>query len=61
MNTNKSSVALNVEAPYYYRLRTIMLILGFVLLVVYAIAMSHNPVVHDAFHDVRHAAGFPCH
>lgn len=61
MNINQSSVARNVVVPNYYRLGKIVLILGFTLLIFYVIAMSHNPVVHDALHDVRHAAGFPCH
>jgi cobalt transporter subunit CbtB len=25
------------------------------------IGFAPYPAVHDAFHDVRHAAGFPCH
>ncbi len=27
----------------------------------YVVAMSQIPAVHEAFHDVRHAMGFPCH
>jgi cobalt transporter subunit CbtB len=25
------------------------------------IGFAPYPAVHDAFHDVRHTAGFPCH
>jgi cobalt transporter subunit CbtB len=34
-------------------------LLGVVLL--YGVGLSHLPAVHDATHDTRHAAGFPCH
>lgn len=27
----------------------------------YLIGFVPYPAVHDAFHDVRHTAGFPCH
>jgi cobalt transporter subunit CbtB len=33
--------------------------MGFVL--VYASAFADMPAVHDAAHDGRHSAGFPCH
>lgn len=25
------------------------------------VGFAPYPAVHDAFHDIRHAAGFPCH
>jgi cobalt transporter subunit CbtB len=34
-------------------------LLGMALLSV--IGFAHYPAVHDAFHDLRHTAGFPCH
>ena len=34
-------------------------LLGLVLL--YGVGLSQPPAVHDATHDTRHAAGFPCH
>jgi len=37
------------------------LLLGVGLLVFYLLALSQYPAVHDALHDLRHAAGFPCH
>lgn len=27
----------------------------------YVVGISQVPAVHEAFHDVRHASGFPCH
>jgi cobalt transporter subunit CbtB len=27
----------------------------------FLIGFAPYPAVHDAFHDVRHTAGFPCH
>ncbi len=44
----------------------IRLSLTFVLLfsgvsVVYAVGLEPMLYLHDAFHDVRHATGFPCH
>ena len=29
--------------------------------IVYVVGLEPLPLVHDAFHDLRHAAGFPCH
>lgn len=37
------------------------LLLGVGLLLFYLLALSQYPAVHDALHDLRHAAGFPCH
>ena len=34
-------------------------VLGMVLL--FGVGFSHIPVVHNAAHDTRHSAGFPCH
>ncbi|QRX84155.1 CbtB domain-containing protein [Glaciimonas sp. PAMC28666] len=31
------------------------------LLLVYAMGFSHNMTLHNAAHDGRHSAGFPCH
>ena len=33
--------------------------MGLILLGV--VGFAPYPAVHDAFHDIRHAAGFPCH
>lgn len=35
----------------------IMLALG----IVYVVGVEPMPSVHNAFHDLRHASGFPCH
>lgn len=44
-----------------YRPAAVIFILGFALLAVYAVGLDQNPIVHQGFHDLRHAAGFPCH
>ena len=31
------------------------------LVLVYAMGFSHNMTLHNAAHDGRHSAGFPCH
>ncbi|TGK12006.1 CbtB-domain containing protein [Leptospira fletcheri] len=28
---------------------------------IYIVALEPMQAVHDTFHDLRHAAGFPCH
>ena len=33
----------------------------FGLILVYGIGLVSIPAVHNATHDARHAAGFPCH
>jgi cobalt transporter subunit CbtB len=29
--------------------------------ILFAVGFSHSDLLHAAAHDVRHAAGFPCH
>ena len=29
--------------------------------ILFVVGFSHSDLVHAAAHDVRHAAGFPCH
>jgi cobalt transporter subunit CbtB len=29
--------------------------------VIWAVGFSHIDIVHNAAHDTRHSAGFPCH
>ena len=31
------------------------------LFLLYAVGFSHPEAIHEAAHDARHAAGFPCH
>lgn len=45
----------------YFNLARIMLLLALALIAIYVIGLSQQPAVHEAFHDLRHAAGFPCH
>jgi cobalt transporter subunit CbtB len=34
---------------------------GLAFFVIYMVGVETLPLVHNAFHDLRHAAGFPCH
>lgn len=61
LNYLAQTVALKGVRISGQQLAAILLVLGFALLVVYTVGMNGNPVLHEAFHDVRHAAGFPCH
>lgn len=36
-------------------------VLAFGLLLLYGVGFSTLPAAHNATHDTRHAAGFPCH
>ena len=36
-------------------------LLVFGVVMVYGVGFSVTPEVHNAAHDTRHAAGFPCH
>ena len=29
--------------------------------IVYIVGFAPYPAIHDAFHDIRHGLGFPCH
>ncbi len=40
------------------KITLLVAVAGFTL---YLVGLSQIPAVHDAFHDVRHAIGFPCH
>ncbi|MFC0679766.1 CbtB domain-containing protein [Lysobacter korlensis] len=43
------------------RIVSAALALGLGLVVLYGAAFSEMPEVHNAAHDGRHSAGFPCH
>lgn len=36
-------------------------LLGLIMLYGVGFAMGNNGVIHNAAHDVRHSASFPCH
>lgn len=38
-----------------------LLVLGFGLVILYAVGFSPFERAHNAAHDTRHASGFPCH
>jgi cobalt transporter subunit CbtB len=44
--------------------RKVLLVLTSVLVaagIVYIVGFAPYPAIHDAFHDIRHGLGFPCH
>lgn len=43
------------------RLGTIVLATVLGLGLVFLSGLAHSETLHDAAHDVRHAAGYPCH
>lgn len=36
-------------------------VLVFATLALFMLGFQQNPIVHETLHDLRHAAGFPCH
>lgn len=44
-----------------YRAVELLFLIALGALAVYAVGLYQHPAVHEAFHDIRHAAGFPCH
>lgn len=39
----------------------LLVLLAFVSVAVFTLAFQQTPVLHESLHDLRHAAGFPCH
>jgi len=35
--------------------------IGLGITILFVVGFSHSDLLHAAAHDVRHAAGFPCH
>ncbi|PUA18004.1 CbtB domain-containing protein [Glaciimonas sp. PCH181] len=52
-----------VAAPATWKDRVLPAVCSAVvgLILVYAMGFSHNMTLHNAAHDGRHSAGFPCH
>lgn len=46
---------------HWLTLTKIAFIVGAALIALYAVGLWQLPAAHAAFHDIRHAAGFPCH
>ncbi len=42
-------------------LRSILTVAFFGVALLFAASMAGSETIHNAAHDVRHAAGFPCH
>jgi cobalt transporter subunit CbtB len=56
----KTSARVGIEAiPNAIIAATIAIALG--AAIVFVVGFSHSDLLHAAAHDVRHAAGFPCH
>lgn len=58
---HRAAARAGISTQLIDRLSMAMLFLGFAALAAYAIGMAQDPIAHEAFHDLRHAAGFPCH
>tara|TARA_B100000959_G_C14755941_1_gene531243 strand:+ start:244 stop:438 length:195 start_codon:yes stop_codon:yes gene_type:complete len=54
LSTSKTS------SVYLNRLMVISALLVAVV-TIYVVGLEPMGIVHDSFHDVRHAFGFPCH
>ncbi len=50
---------LEVYVPEKIKTLVVALLIGFSL--VYIVGLSSPMPIHNAAHDTRHAAGFPCH
>lgn len=55
------SVANSVAAGARTRLVPALMAVAIGLILIYASAFAEMPAMHDAAHDGRHSAGFPCH
>ncbi len=44
-----------------HRLVTLLLAAGLGIVLIYAAGFAHSSILHNAAHDVRHSAAFPCH
>lgn len=53
-----NATILRFEPGLLFRL---VILLTFVAMAIFAVGFEQNMVVHETFHDLRHAAGFPCH
>ncbi len=53
--------AVFVGAINFNRFTTVIFLMALTILVGYVVGIDQNPAVHETFHDLRHAMGFPCH
>ncbi|MDP3815646.1 CbtB domain-containing protein [Pseudomonas sp.] len=61
MSTSTLSSSISIALPLSQRL---ILAIGSCLLgaaLIYCTGFSHLQIVHNAAHDTRHSAAFPCH
>ena len=59
MQTSTTAVAPDVARLAAIGQALAAMVFGFVVVAV--VGFSHLEVLHNAAHDARHAAGFPCH
>jgi len=39
----------------------VLTMLGLAVFIIYLVGIETMPLLHNAFHDLRHGTGFPCH
>lgn len=61
MSINQLAAGIRSALNDWNKLAAILFLIGFALLAVYVVGLNQYPAAHEAFHDLRHAAGFPCH
>lgn len=50
-----------IRDDYWLTLAGLALVVVISLIGLYIVGLAPNAAAHAAFHDIRHAAGFPCH
>ncbi len=62
MSTNTDLIDSGVESSFWQdRILPAILVSLFAGLLLFMTGFAETPVLHNAAHDGRHAAGFPCH
>lgn len=61
MKTTAKTVAAKSSILAQTNIATIALVFLMGATMVFAAGFAQSATLHDAAHDVRHAAGFPCH
>ncbi len=60
MRTDSMTQATDIQKVTVKPLMALMLA-ALALSIVYVVGLEPLPNLHNAFHDLRHATGFPCH
>ena len=61
METVLEQSAEKIRANFWLTLAKLTLVVGVSLIGIYVVGLARYPAAHEAFHDIRHSAGFPCH